>query len=289
MKKTARLIALIAAIGMMLALAAALLAGSMICAPAPAVVGAPPPDLAVERVSIESTSGSRLAGWFIAGKPHHGAVLLLHGVRGNRLAMLRRARMLSARGFAVLLFDFQAHGESPGSHITFGFLESRDARAAFDYLRHRTVGERIGVLGSSLGGAAAILSDPPIAADAMVLEAVYATIEEALENRLALYLGSFGRSLSPPLMWQIKPRLGVDAADMKPAERIKRIHTPLLLIAGDADHHATLNEMKRIYTAANEPKDLWVIPGARHVDFYRLIPAEYERRVTEFFSEWLSD
>ncbi|HEY7647202.1 MAG TPA: alpha/beta fold hydrolase, partial [Hyphomicrobiales bacterium] len=211
------------------------------------------------------------------------------GVRGNRLAMLRRARMLNARGFAVLLFDFQAHGESPGSHITFGFLESRDARAAFAYLRRRTPGERIGVLGTSLGGAAAILSDPPIAADAMVLEAVFATIEEALENRLALHLGSVGQFLSPVLMWQIKPRLGVDAADMKPAERIGRIHAPLLLIAGDADRHATLDEMKRIYAAANEPKEFWVIPGARHVDFHRLIPAEYERRVTGFFSERLSD
>jgi alpha-beta hydrolase superfamily lysophospholipase len=270
----------------MLAVAAALLAGSIICTPAPAVVGAPPPDLAVEPVSFESTSGSRLAGWFIAGEPHHGAVLLLHGVRGSRLAMLGRARMLNARGFAVLLFDFQAHGESPGSQITFGFLESRDARAAFDHLRRRVPGERIGVLGTSLGGAAAILSDPPITADAMVLEAVYATLDEALENRLALYLGSFGRYLSPALMWQIEPRLGVDAADMKPAERIERVHTPLLLIAGDADRHA---KMQRIYAAANEPKELWVIPGARHVDFHRFIPAEYERRVTKFFSERLSN
>jgi fermentation-respiration switch protein FrsA (DUF1100 family) len=89
-------------------------------------------------------------------------------------------------------------------------------------------------------------------------------------------------------MWQIEPRLGVDAADMKPAKRIERIHTALLLIAGEADRHATLNEMKRIYAAANEPKELWVIPGARHVDFHRFIPAVYERRVTKFFSERLS-
>ena len=43
-----------------------------------------------------------------------GAVVLMHGVKGNRLAMLRRARLLHAEGFGVLLFDFQAHGESAG-------------------------------------------------------------------------------------------------------------------------------------------------------------------------------
>ena len=57
----------------------------------------------------------RLSGWFIAGRPGGGAVVLMHGVRGNRLAMLRRARLLHAEGFSVLLFDFQAHGESTGA------------------------------------------------------------------------------------------------------------------------------------------------------------------------------
>ena len=57
--------------------------------------------------------------------------------------------------------------------ITFGYLESRDARAAFDFMRQRLPGEHIGVVGMSLGGAAAILSEKPLEADAMVLEAVF--------------------------------------------------------------------------------------------------------------------
>ena len=46
----------------------------------------------------------------------------------------------------VLLFDFQAHGESTGEHITFGYLE-RDAQAAIDFLR-RAPDEKVGVLAS---------------------------------------------------------------------------------------------------------------------------------------------
>src|SRR5215813_5979202 len=164
--------------------------GSIAAAPARARIGAPPADLPVEAVTIASASGSRLLGWFIAGAPHGGAVLLMHGVHANRLEMLDRARLLHRAGFAVLLFDFQAHGESTGDAITFGYLESKDARAAFEELRRHAPGERVAVLGLSLGGAAAILSDPPLAADAMVLEAVYGSFAIAVENRVAMHLGA---------------------------------------------------------------------------------------------------
>ncbi len=268
--------------------AAAFYAGSVSSAPAPSTVGDPPPDLPVEAVSFESGSGSRLSGWFLRGQPHRGGVLLMHGIRANRLEMLGRARMLHGNGFSVLLFDFQAHGESPGQYLTFGFLESRDARAAFDFLRQRLPGERVGVVGMSLGGAAAILSERPLEADAMVLEAVFGSFDEALDNRLAMQIGSLGPWLSPFLKYQVKPRLGFDPDILRPAEAIAKVHAPLLLIAGDADRHASLGEMKRIYATANEPKELWIVAGARHVDFHRFMPEEYQRRVLGFLVPRLS-
>ena len=72
---------------------AALLAiGSIASFPAPVAIGPPPPDLPGEKVAIESASGSLLAGWFIVGQPHVGwPVLLMHGVKANRLEMLGRA------------------------------------------------------------------------------------------------------------------------------------------------------------------------------------------------------
>jgi pimeloyl-ACP methyl ester carboxylesterase len=76
--------------------------------------------------------------------------------------------LLHAHGFAVLLFDFQAHGESPGRRITFGHLEAMDAAAALDFLEQRLPRERVGAIGASLGGAAAVLADPPLRVDALV-------------------------------------------------------------------------------------------------------------------------
>jgi uncharacterized protein len=280
--KAAYIILAVLIAGGMASLACLFYAGSVASAPAPATVGNPPPDLPAEAVSFGSGSGSRLAGWFVPGQPRRGGVLLMHGIRANRLEMLGRARMLHAQGFSVLLFDFQAHGESPGRYLTFGYLESRDARAAFDFMRQRLPSEHIGVVGMSLGGAAAILSERPLEADAMVLEAVFGSFDEALDNRLAMQLGPLGPWLSPLLKYQVEPRLGFDPDFLKPAGRVAKVHAPLLLIAGAADRHASLGEMKRIYATANEPKELWVIPEAPHADFYRFAPEEYERRVLGF-------
>jgi fermentation-respiration switch protein FrsA (DUF1100 family) len=193
---------------------------------------------------------------------------------------MERARLLHREGLSVLLFDFQAHGESAGRSITFGYLESRDARAAFDYLRQKAPAEHIGVIGVSLGGAAAILAS--LDADAMVLEAVYASFDKAVENRLTRRVGMMGRLLTPVLTWQVKWRLGFDPRLLQPAARIAQLHTPLLLIAGDADPNVTLDEMNLLYARANEPKELWIIAGARHIDFYRYAPMEYQWRVLNF-------
>jgi uncharacterized protein len=211
----------------------------------------------------------------------------MHGIRANRLEMLDRARFLHAQGFSVLLFDFQASGASGGRHITFGYLEAADARSAFEFLRAKTPGERIGVIGLSLGGASAILADPPIEAGAMVLEAVYSSFGKAVENRLVMRCGRLCAYFSPLLTWQVKPRLGFDPAVLQPAARISRIHAPVLLIAGEQDQHATLEDVKQIFANANEPKELWVVEGAPHADFHRVAKAEYERRVLAFLSRTL--
>ncbi|MCP4657419.1 MAG: alpha/beta hydrolase [bacterium] len=263
--------------------------GGRLAAATHVAVGPGPDDLPVEVLEIPSTSGSSLASWFLPGRRGLGAVILLHSVRGNRLALLPRARVLSAAGFSVLLFDFQAHGESPGDRITFGHLESRDVRCALAYLRRRLPDERIGLFGTSLGGAAILLGDTPVDADAVVLEAVYPTIAEAVSNRIRLRLGPLARVLTPVLLLQLEPRLGVSPSSLRPIDRIPSLRAPLLVVAGENDRHTTLRESQRLFAAANEPKELWVIDGAAHIDFHTYVGPEYERRILSFFSRYLRE
>ncbi|PWT89166.1 MAG: hypothetical protein C5B55_11830 [Blastocatellia bacterium] len=259
-------------------------AGTVLSAPARASIGSAPTDLVIRNVQFPSESGSMIHGWFIEGMRGAGAIALMHGVRANRTSMLDRARFLAHAGFSVLLFDFQAHGESAGDHITFGYLESRDARAAIDFLRRTVPDEKIGVIGVSMGGAASLLAEPPLAINAIVLEMVYPTINQAVTNRLTMRFGRLGLALAPLLVWQLKPRLGVDPGTMRPIDHVGSMTVAKLFIVGAKDQHTTIEESKKFFAAAHEPKELWIIDAASHVDVYPLAKTEYEQRVLKFFT-----
>lgn len=124
----------------------------------------------------------------------------------------------------------------------------------------------------------------PLPAAALVLEQVCPTIQEALDNRLRLYVGSFGPWLEAPLERATSRRLRLDPAQLRPIDHIRDQHEPVLVIAGDADRHTTLAQSRALFDAAGEPKQMWVVPGARHVDLADYVPDEYASRVLAFLA-----
>lgn len=264
------------------------LVGSSLIAPAQRAAILPE-DFAGTELNFPSASRATLRGNFLKGQPGRGIVILMHGVRGNRGAMAKHAQFLHAHGYSVFLFDFQAHGESPGRKITSGYLESRDAAAAVDFARKQMPSEKIAILGASLGGAAALLAEPPLQVNAMILEMVYPDIRRAVKNRVAIVLGNWARIFSPLLTWQIKPRVGVSADWLSPEHRIASIHCPKLIIGAANDRHTTLADTRSLFAAAAEPKELWIIENAAHENLYVRTGAEYERRILTFLEKSFSE
>ncbi len=264
------------------------LVGASLFAPVNVPVGAPPPGLRATVVHFSSDSEATIAAWYGAPQAGGPTIVLSHGVRGSRKQLSEQAQFIRDAGYGVLLYDAQGHGESTGSHITFGFLESHDAAAAVKFVRDRNPNSRVGFIGPSLGGASALLGGSPLPVEALVLEAVYPTLKEAVVNRISIRLGSvLAPVLSQLLLWQVEPRLGFDPFQLNPIDRIGRVTAPILLIAGSEDRHTSLEESKALFQAAGHPKDLWVVNGAAHQSFHRFAGAEYERRVLEFFEKHL--
>jgi uncharacterized protein len=262
-------------------------AGSFLSRPANHSVGALPAHLQGRDVEFESGSGSKLRGWLIPGREGAGAVVLTHGFRGDRRQMLGRASFLSEAGYSVLLFDFQAHGESPGKQITIGYLESRDAQAAVEFMKKNCPGEKLGVIGLSMGAAAAVLASPALEVDAMVLEAVYPDIERATADRMEKYFGAWARGLGRLLIMQLPLRAGIEKEALRPIDRVGAIKAPKLFIAGAKDRHTKLDESRELFAAAAEPKEFWLVEEAAHVDVHQMLKEEYERRVLDFFEKRL--
>mgnify|MGYP002636871977 CR=1 FL=1 len=278
------------AIGISCLLAAGLFASTFVAGqlvtPRQRKIGLPPADLPATSISLKSDSGATIAGWHIPADNRNGAIVLLHGIRGSRLSMLDRARMLYGEGYSIVMIDLQGHGESSGDQITIGHLEKHDARAAVEFARLQHPDEPIGVIGVSLGGASALLASP-LEIDALVIESVYPDIESAINNRVAARLGPLSGVPAWLLLMQLEPRLGIEKTQLRPIDHVSTIGCPVLVISGTEDVHTTEAETRRIFEAAQERKELWLVDGAAHVDLLTVSPKEYRKRVVQFFARQL--
>ncbi|MEM0968978.1 MAG: alpha/beta fold hydrolase, partial [Verrucomicrobiota bacterium] len=231
-------------------LAVVVLVGSRLVAPQPGMVGNPPEGF--QEVSFLSTSGSRLQGWWSAEAEAKGSILLLHGIRSDRRSMMGRARFLREEGYNTLAIDLQAHGESEGQQITFGYLESRDVGAALRFLKEQDEDLPVAVIGTSLGGAAALLSSFGDSwVSAYVVEAAFSELETATRNRVEERIGmALGKVVTPLLIGQLPIRIGLRPRSLRPISRVKEKEGAIFVINGSDDQRTTADEAQLFYDQA---------------------------------------
>src|SRR5262249_8138017 len=108
----------------------------------------------LQDVRISPPDHVSLRAWYIRQLPGNGdAVILLHGVGGNRLGMTGYARIFLQHGYSVLMPDARAHGMSGGEIATFGVMERNDIKEWFEWLQSAGQYHCIFGLGESMGAA----------------------------------------------------------------------------------------------------------------------------------------
>lgn len=167
--------------------------------------------------------------------------------------------------------------------MTFGHQEPHGVRAAVAFAKARFPGQPVICLGESLGGAACLLADPPLDLDALIVESVFPNISAAVANRIASRLGGLGSALlSPLLVHHCAWRLGITVDDLAPELAIGGLRLPVFVIGGALDERTPPAETRRLFDAAAEPKELWIVPDAGHQNLHTLAGEIYERRILAF-------
>ena len=264
--------------------------GSIMSRPITSAV--PPPSAPGRVVHFVASDGVPIEGSFWPGvQPDAPAVLLLHGVNSSRASLTRHAVWLNGLGYAVLAIDFRGHGGSGAVPRSFGLYEARDASAALAFVRRDNPVRPVGLIGTSLGGAAALLGDDgPLPVQAMVLQAVYPDLRSAIANRIAQRLGyPLARLGEPMLSYQTWLRYGVSPSRLSPLDAISRYRGPLLVIGGGADRSTPVAETRRLFGAASGPKSLWLLAGIGHAGTGSVWNDAYRRRVRALFARSLGE
>jgi pimeloyl-ACP methyl ester carboxylesterase len=265
-------------------------AGSIMSRPQSSAV--PPPAPPGRIVHLVASDGVAITGSYWPGaRPDAPAILLLHGVDSSRASFTRHALWLNGLGYGVLAIDFRGHGESGAAPRTFGLYEARDAAAALAFLRAGAPTRRVGLIGTSLGGAAALLGDDgPLPVQAMALQAVYPDLRDAIFNRIAQRTGDALAMLGEPLLsYQSWLRYGVPPGRLAPIEAIRHFGGPVLIIGGAADLSTPVAETRALYDASPGPKSLLLLEGVDHAGAGNVWTDAYRFLVRSFFARTLGE
>jgi alpha-beta hydrolase superfamily lysophospholipase len=243
-------------------------------------------DLAWEDVAFTTADGVTLAGWLIpAERETRAAVVVMHGFSGHRLGELAAYVPWLRRRYHVLQFDFRGHGASGAAAITLGSLERRDVAAAVRFLEERGMGP-IALMGLSMGAAVAIVAAPDLPVAAVVADAAFADLQHPIANRLRgerYPFAELGSRLIVAAAW-----LRAGTRLISPIDRVAQLAPRgLLLIAPRDDALISWRQSQRLYEAAGEPKELWVVDGAEHATARWVAGEAYEERVLAFLEHHL--
>ncbi|WP_235905100.1 alpha/beta hydrolase [Tautonia marina] len=258
-----------------------------------------------EEVTFATSDGLELVGsYFRARTPERlGVVVFCHEFLGNRWSALAYADYLRDEGFDLFTFDFRNHGNSDTEegYEPFQWVcgrEIRDLQAALNYLRSRPDHDPAGfaLFGVSRGGGSALC----VAADARDVWAV--ATDGAFPTRgtmlayilrwaeiyvgrwfvwrympisMFAFVGWVGRLRSQWRLRRVFPDIERAAARLSPR--------PLFMIHGERDAYIGPSIAQGLFDAAREPKQLWLVPGAKHNRCREIVPDEYRYRVSTFF------
>lgn len=236
------------------------------------------------------------AWWLPATDAAAPAVVVLHG-RGacvRHPEVLAPAGMLHRLGYGALLIDLRDHGASTieDGRYAGGMEEYRDVMGAVDWLLARETPPRaIGILGTSLGGATAIIAggaDPRVAA--VWEDSSYADMERRVEEELE-QLG-YPTILAPAGPLVARLLAGDDWTSHTVLSETRNLAGRRLFVThGELDESTLVDHAYQLIEAARAAgveTDTWIVPGVGHVDALFTYPAEYEARLGEFFGSALT-
>jgi fermentation-respiration switch protein FrsA (DUF1100 family) len=250
-----------------------------------------PDDLGVahESLDVRTSDGVRLLAWYLPGS-RDAAIIVSGGHRGRAGDVLGVSTALQRRGFHVLAYGWRGTpGSDPAPH-TLGVHECRDLEAAIDALCARVGEIPVGLLGFSLGGAVSIVvgaGDPRVAA--VCSDSAFSDPSSVLGDGIRRVFHLPSGVIVGPVATVLRRRTGAELASFRPLVAVAALAPrALLLIHGGSDASVHPVHAERLYAAAGEPKERWVLPGVPHVGAYFAGRREYVERVGGFFERHLS-
>jgi pimeloyl-ACP methyl ester carboxylesterase len=264
-----------------------------------------------EDVSFPTSDGLTLCGCYLATHRQRRRGVILFGLEfgSNRWTCRPYCEHLVENGFDVFAFEPRNQGASdslpgyePLQWVT--EYEVADVRAALAYLKGRPDADPrgVGFFGISKGASAGLFA---AVRDSYVrccitdgAFATYTTLVPYMRHFFRIYNQDyFMQGLLPSWYYGLVGKAGLRQIERERGcrfpylERVLRrlAPRPLLMIYGESDTYIKPEMARALFADAAEPKEFWLVPGAKHNQALQVAGDDYRRRVLEFFEHHLAD
>lgn len=247
--------------------------------------------LPFENVYFKTEDGVQIKGWFIPNPSSDKTIILMHGWGMNRGDVFKNTYFLHDLGYNLMYFDFRALGESGGTVSSIGYLEVKDLQAAIQFLKDTRpfACEKIGLYGLSMGGMVAICEaaqNPKI--KCVVAEASYYSFRRVVSRWAWVHNKVPYFPLMPIVLHYMRRNLAANPERYSPKYNIPKIAPrPVFIIHGRYDNLVPAAQAKMLFKCAGEPKEIWLVPGAKHNKCAEVGGYEYKQRLADFYKKYL--
>lgn len=262
-------------------------------------------------VILQTPDGLALKGSYIphtSSGPRKGVILFGLEFGSNRWSCRHYCERLLAEGFDIFAVELRNQGESdkdpnyePLQWVT--DKDVADMKVAVSYLLSRPDADPrgIGFFGISKGastGMLAALNEPRVrCAVTDGAYATYTTVVPYLRKWIRIYSDKHRLQNALPRWFfgqvgmlgvrKVARNRGVTYPSIEKA--IRRFGRPLLMIHGEADSYILPGMAQALYEVAEDPKELWIVPQAKHNQALQVATEEYHRRILAFFDKYLNE
>lgn len=240
-----------------------------------------------EDLILTTDDNIKLSAWFVPSdnKNSQSSIILLHGYPADKGDLLDWAAFLKEK-YNLLFLDFRYFGRSEGSHTSLGEEETKDVLAAIKFLKDNKKIDSIALMGFSFGGSVALLTLTQTSdVKAVVADSAFANLD--LMGKV--YYGNI------PIWYQVLMGLskfwakliyGIDTQKAAVDEVLKKVSTPILLMASSEDDVVSVENIERLKESLknNSKAQVVILDRGRHGS---LSGENYQKLILDFFNKYL--
>jgi uncharacterized protein len=243
------------------------------------------PTFQYDTVTLHTSSGIVIDGWYGKVDSAKGTVIIFHGLSANKGELLTEAYEFRYLGYNVFMIDLRAHGNSGGRVTTLGYKESEEVKLAYNFIKAKGE-QKIVLFGISMG--AVILPkaivDYDIQPAGIIMEMPFASLQDHLEAR-ARVLGFPDQPFAFLVTLWIGIEKGFNGFRYKTNRYTSQLHTPVLLQWGAKDDYVLKHETDEIFESiTSREKKLSVFPNAGHESLLQNDAERWQQDVTGFLN-----